>query len=71
MDKRSQGISPIHQNLREILRRRKSAPKAWHLCAVYLRVYGTRYSDSTITARLREMPDVTCNLTDYTYSIKD
>ena len=71
MDKYKEGISGVHQNIREILKRRRSAPKAWHIQAVYLRIYGKRYSESSITARLREMADVTCNLTDYTYSIKD
>ena len=69
MNKYTEGLATIHCNLRSILRHRKPM-EAHKIVAAYLRKYGKRYSDSSITARLREMHDVKCNLSNYTYSLE-
>ncbi len=69
MNKTKDGNADIHIRFRKILNASKKPLKAWHIQAVYLRKYDKRYSESSVTARLREMDDVTCNLSDYTYDI--
>lgn len=70
MDRTNEGIASIHHNLRKIFTAKKKPMKAWHLQSFYLEMFGKRYSESSITARLRQMRDVSCNLTDYTYTLK-
>ena len=69
MGKREEGILDIHIAIREILKASKKPLKAWHVQAIVLRKYNKRYEGSTITARMREMADVRCDLSDYTYTI--
>ena len=69
MDKTKEGIASIHQNLRQIFTAKKKPMKAWHIQAFYKQMFNKRYSESSITARLRQMADVSCNLTDYTYTL--
>jgi len=69
MDKYKTGVATIHQNLRKLLKGRKGGYKAWELVLMYARRFGKLYADAAITARLREMRDVTCRKSDYTYSI--
>lgn len=69
MNKAKAGLATIHQNLRKILKGRKRGVKAWEIVIIYARRFGKLYSDSAITARLREMLDVFCNLSDYTYRL--
>jgi hypothetical protein len=69
MNKTKEGKASVHQNLRAIFKAKKKPMRAWHLQAFYLEMFGKRYSESSITARLREMLDVSCNLTDYTYML--
>ena len=69
MNKTKEGGADTHINLRKIFKAKKKPMKAWHLQAFYLEMFGKRYSESSITARLREMMDVKCNLTDYTYTL--
>lgn len=71
MSKYTEGEAPIQLKIKAIMNKAGKPLKGWHIQAVLLREYGKRYSESSVTARLREMPKVTCNLTDYTYSIKD
>lgn len=69
MNKYKEGIATIHNNLRKLLNSYKRGLKAWEICDIYLRRFKIKYSDSAMTARLREMADVVCNLSNYTYSI--
>ena len=69
MDKYKEGTADIHRNLRKLLRRRKPQ-MAWVICNLYFTRYGKRYSDSSMTSRLREMKDITCNLSTYEYSLE-
>ena len=66
MNKTNEGRAEIHQRLRLIFTIKKKPMKAWHLQSFYLEMFDKRYSESSITARLRQMADVSCNLTDYT-----
>ena len=71
MNKYTHGIATIHNNLRKLLKGRKRGLQAWQICRLYARRFGKMYSDSSITARIREMIDIVCNLADYTYKMKD
>jgi len=71
MNKYNAGIATIHTNIRKILKGRKRGIQAWKVSLLYARRFGTMYSDASITARFRQMNDVVCNLSDYTYSIKE
>jgi hypothetical protein len=68
MNKHQLGIADIHVNFRKIMTPGKEL-KAWQIQVAYLREYGKRYSESSITARLREMKDVRCDLSTYTYKL--
>ena len=68
MDKYKNGVATIHQNIRKLLKRRKPMP-AWVICNLYEQRYGKRYSDSAMTARLRQMRDIICNHSTYEYEI--
>jgi hypothetical protein len=70
MDKHSEGIASIHNNIRKMLKGRKRGLKGWEIQQGYLARYGKRYSESSITARLRQMMDVSCNLSNYTYRLQ-
>jgi hypothetical protein len=69
MNNTKAGVADIHIRFRKIFKASKKPLKAWHIQAIYHRQYGKRYSESSVTARLREMMDVNCNLSDYTYDI--
>ena len=69
MNKYKEGAATIHQNIRKILRDRKRGLEAWEITSRYARKFGKLYSDSAITARIREMGDVTCHLTTYKYTL--
>jgi hypothetical protein len=71
MDKRKNGVSDIHCNLRELLRPIDMGLMGFEICEIYFHKYHRRYSDSTMTARLREMSDVVCDLSDYTYRLME
>lgn len=59
MKKYSMGLATIHNNLRGFIRGRKRI-QPWELQQKYMRKFGKMYSESAITARLREMKDVIC-----------
>ncbi len=69
MGKYKSGLAEIHCNLRKLLKGRKRGLKAWELVLMYARRFGKMYSDAALTARLREMSDVSCNLTTFCYSL--
>ena len=69
MDKRAEGISTIHCNLRRFLKGRRRGKKAGEICDIYNAIYNTNYGDATMTARFREMRDMVCDLSDYTYRL--
>ena len=70
MDKHKAGVADSQQFIRRILKAAKRGMKAWEICAAYFIMAGKRMSESAMTARIRQMMDVVCNLSDYTYSIK-
>ena len=70
MDKNREGTAGVHQNIRSIFKDKKKPMKAWHVQTFYIEKFGKRYSESTITARFREMADVKCNLSTYTYTLE-
>lgn len=69
MNKYKEGKAEIHIRFRVIFKEAGKALKGWQVQAAYLLKYGKRYSESTVTARIREMKDIKCNLSDYTYSL--
>ena len=70
MNKRKEGISEIHINIRKILKGRKKGLKAYEICHYYFARFDKLYSDSTMTARMREMRDVRCDSTGNSYRYK-
>ena len=70
MNKTKAGLADSQQFIRRILKAAKRGMKAWEICAAYSILVGKRMSESAMTARIREMGDIICNLSDYTYSIK-
>ena len=71
MKKYAKGLADIHHNLRKILKGRRRGMLSWELCLAYQSKFGRRYSDASITARLREMADIECNLSTYRYTIRE
>ncbi len=70
MNKTREGKASIHQNIRKLLKLRKKGLKCYELRDLYNAAYGKYYSESGFSARLREMKEVVCNLSDYTYSLE-
>lgn len=70
MNKTKEGLSSAHYVLRDILKFSDKALKAWEIGVQYLKITGKRMSESSITARLREMRDVSCCLSTYTYTME-
>lgn len=70
MDKHKEGVAKSQQVIRRILKASVRGLKAWEICAIYLTMVGKRMSESALTARTRQMTDVVCNLSDYTYSLE-
>ena len=69
MNKTKAGKADLHFVIRKILNAAIKPLKAWQIQMQILIETGKRYSESAVTARLREMADIKCNLTDYTYDI--
>jgi len=59
----------VHKNIRKLLQHKKQGLRCYAIRDLYEKTYGKFYSESGFSARLREMADVVCNLSDYTYSI--
>lgn len=70
MNNYTKGNAKVHHNIRQIMKSYPMPLKGWHIQARYQKLFGKRYSESTITARLREMKDVICNLSTYTYTLE-
>ena len=68
MNKTKEGLSQQQHNLRSILKGSKGL-KAYEICDTYFIQFKKRYSESGITARMRGMSDVSCNLSTYRYSL--
>ena len=68
MDKYKNGVATVHQNIRKLIKRRKPM-RAWVICDLYEQRYGKRYSDSTMTARFRQMRDIICNHSTHEYEL--
>lgn len=69
MNKTKAGKATIHQNIRKILRGRNRGLPAWEIANWYYFKFGKMYSDASLSARIREMSDVTCNLSTYKYTL--
>ena len=67
MNRTKDGESNLHDKIRMILIKNKRFMKAWEIVNAIFEATGFRYSESGMTARLREMKDVVCNLSKYTY----
>ena len=67
MNKQKLGKSFIHSVIDKILLGRKRGLKAWQVNNHIERLIGRKYSDSSTTARMREMKHIKCNLSDNTY----
>ena len=67
MNKYKEGVADIHNNLRKILKGKKKGLQAYKIQQKYSEKFGKLYSESSITARLREIKDVHCNLSTYRY----
>jgi hypothetical protein len=70
MNKYREGVATIHGNIRKILRGRKRGLKAYEIVNEYARKFKVVYSDSAMTARMREMKDIKCNLSNYHYTLE-
>lgn len=70
MNNTKEGLSATQHNLRSILKGSKRGLKGYELCDIYLIQFKKRYSESAMTARLREMADISCNLSTYRYSLE-
>jgi hypothetical protein len=70
MNKTKEGLSTTQHNIRSILKGSKHGLKAYEICDTYLIQFKRQYESSTMTARMREMGDVTCNLSTYRYSLE-
>ena len=68
MDRYREGVSDQHNNYRSIFKAVNRPLLGWEITAMYLAMFHKRYSDSSTTARLREMPDVWCNLSTHEYN---
>lgn len=69
MNKTKAGMSATQHNIRSILRGSKHGLKSYEVCEIYFIQFKMRYSESATTARMREMSDVSCNLSTYRYSL--
>ena len=69
MNNTRDGKAYLHSVIRKAMKAAGKPMKAWQIQIEIIKAIGKRYSESSVTARLREMLDVTCNLTDYTYDI--
>jgi hypothetical protein len=69
MNKTRIGQATIHFNIRRLLKGRKRGLRCFEIRNLYILRYKHRYSESGFSARLREMRDVRCNLTNYTYKL--
>lgn len=67
MNKQKLGKSFIHSVIDKILLGRTRGLKAWEVNNHIERLTGRKYSDSSTTARMREMNHIKCNLSDNTY----
>jgi repressor of nif and glnA expression len=63
------GMAPLHIIIRKVMAKAGKSLKAWQIEALIRKETGKRYSESTVTARLREMRDVKCNLSNNTYGL--
>ena len=70
MDKYKDGESQQQDNIRSLFKAAARPLKGWEITEMYHAVFGRRYSESGTTARLRQMPDVWCNLSTYEYSLE-
>ena len=69
MKKTKAGVSTKQHNIRSILKGSKHGLKGYEVCDIYCSQFKERCSESATTARMREMHDVTCNLSTYRYSL--
>jgi hypothetical protein len=69
MNKTKEGKSSMHTNIRRMMRAVRCGMKCFELRDLYFSMFKKMYSESAFSARLREMKDVVCNLSDYTYSL--
>jgi len=69
MNKTKAGVSTKQHNIRSILRGSKHGLKGHEVCAIYFIQFKEMCSESATTARMREMSDVSCNLSTYRYSL--
>lgn len=67
MNKYTVGEADIHLNIRKIMQGRKRGLKCYEIRDLYFKRFGKYYSESGFSARLREMNDIKCNLSDNTY----
>ncbi len=63
------GKATIHFIMRKVFRLAGEPLKAWQLQRGLYSETGKWYSESSVTARTREMRDVRCNLSGYTYEL--
>lgn len=70
MNKTKAGLADSQNAIRRILKAAKRGMKLYEICAAYLILVGEYMAETSLAARTREMDDVVCNLSDYTYSIK-
>jgi hypothetical protein len=70
MDKYKEGTAAIHANIRKVMKGLKRGLQGWQIQERYQVKYGHRYSESSITRRLREMADVNCDRKTNCYSLE-
>ena len=69
MNKHKLGVADIHVNIRKLMKGLKRGLRCHELRNLYSIKHGHYYSESGFSARLREMKDVKCNLSNFTYAL--
>jgi len=71
MNKTRLGLADLQECIRGVLRAADRGMRSWEIEECTRVMVGRRYSDSSISARLREMEDVTCDLSTYRYTLNN
>ena len=69
MNKQNEGIADVQNKIRKILKGGRSL-ESWRITQEYRVRFKKQYSDASITARMRQMSDVVCDLSTYQYKLR-
>lgn len=69
MNKYREGKATIHFRIIKLLKGRKRGLRCHEIRNLYSIKHNHYYSESGFSARLREIANIKCNLSDYTYKL--